>query len=78
MDLVIEILKFILYSAIIIGVSKYILVTLLRNLAESLSLRPKIVGNIAGFATSVPELLTISLASIIKMTLRYKFVQFYS
>ena len=64
MDLVIEILKFILYSAIIIGVSKYILVTLLRNLAESLSLRPKIVGNIAGFATSVPELLTISLASI--------------
>lgn len=64
MDLILEITKFFFYTIIIIVVSKYILVNLLRNFAESLNLKPKVVGNIAGVATSIPELLTISLASI--------------
>ena len=59
-----EIVKFIIYSALIVLISKYILVTTLRKLAESLKLKPKTVGNIAGYATSIPELLTITTSSL--------------
>ena len=59
-----EIMKFILYSSLIVLIAKYILVITLRKLAENLSLKPKTVGNIAGYATSMPELLTISVSSI--------------
>ena len=61
--MLIEFLKFILYSGIIVIISKYILVTTLRNLAETLNLKPKTVGDIAGYATSMPELLTIGASS---------------
>lgn len=61
--MIIEFLKFIIYSAAIVLISKYILVVTLRKLAESLSLKPKTVGNIAGVATSMPELLTIAFSS---------------
>lgn len=60
----IEILKLILYSFIIVLISKYILVRLLRKIGESLNLSPKLVGEIAGFATSIPELLTVVFSSI--------------
>ncbi|MCI8486588.1 MAG: hypothetical protein HFJ20_05880 [Clostridia bacterium] len=63
MNLYIEILKFIIYSLLIVVISKYILVKLLRKLAESLELSPKAVGNIAGVATSVPEFLTVSFSA---------------
>jgi Ca2+/Na+ antiporter len=63
MDLFLEIIKFIIYSGLIVIISKYILVKTLRNLAESLKLKSKTVGNIAGYATSVPELLTIGISS---------------
>lgn len=59
----IEIFKFILFSLLIVLISKYILVKLLRKLAEALNLSSKIVGNIAGVATSVPELLTVSFSA---------------
>ena len=59
-----KIVKFIIYSALIVLISKYILVTTLRKLAESLKLKPKTVGNIAGYATSIPELLTITTSSL--------------
>ena len=59
-----EIIKFIIYSALIVLISKYILVTTLRKLAESLKLKPKTVGNIAGYAISIPELLTITTSSL--------------
>ena len=62
-DLIIEFLKFIVYSALIVIIGKYILVTTLRKLAEALNLKPKTVGDIAGYATSAPELLTITTAS---------------
>ncbi len=60
----VEIIKFFLYAGIIVLISKYILVVTLRKLAENLNLKPKTVGNIAGYATSMPELLTISISSV--------------
>lgn len=57
--MLVEIIKFLIYSFLIVLISKYILVKLLRMLAESLNLSAKTVGNIAGCATSVPELLTV-------------------
>lgn len=60
----VEIIKFLIYSGIIVLISKYILVTTLRKLAENLNLKPKTIGDIAGFATSVPELLTICASSL--------------
>lgn len=59
----IEILKFIIFSSLIVLISKYMLVSALRKLAENLKLKPHIIGNIAGYATSVPELLTVSVSS---------------
>lgn len=63
MELFLEILQFVVYTGLIVIISKYILVKTLRNLAENLRLKPKTVGNIAGVATSVPELLTIGASS---------------
>ena len=62
--MVLEIIKFIFYSILIVVISKYILVTTLRKLAENLNLKAKTVGDIAGYATSVPEFLTITTSSI--------------
>ena len=63
MELLWEIVQFIFLSGLIVIISKNILVKTLRNLAENLNLKPKTVGDIAGVATSVPELLTISASS---------------
>ena len=59
-----EILKLIIYSSLIVIISKFILSTTLRKVAELLNLSAKTVGNISGYATSVPELLTITASSI--------------
>ena len=59
----IEILKFIIFSVLIVLISKYILVKLLRKLAQSLNLSAKTVGNVTGLATSAPELLTVSFSA---------------
>ena len=59
-----EVVKFILYAGLIVLIAKYILVTTLRKLAENLDLKPKTVGDIAGYATSMPELLTICVSSL--------------
>lgn len=61
--MLLEILKFILFSVLIVVISKYILVKVLRKLAEALNLSAKTVGNVTGIATSVPELLTVSFSS---------------
>lgn len=61
--MLIEFIKFLIYSGVIVLISKYILVTTLRKLAESLDLKPKTIGDIAGYATSMPELLTIGVSS---------------
>lgn len=62
--MLLEIIKFIFYSSLIVLISKNILVTYLRKLAENLNLKAKTVGNIAGVSTSVPELLTITTSSL--------------
>lgn len=54
-----ELIKFLIYSILIVLISKYILVRLLRSFALNLNLSSKAVGNIAGIATSIPELLTV-------------------
>ncbi len=62
--LLIEIIKFIIYSTTIVIISKYILVKTIRKLADNLNIKAKTTGNIAGLATSVPELLTITTSSL--------------
>ncbi|MBQ9267352.1 MAG: hypothetical protein IJ217_03635 [Clostridia bacterium] len=62
--MLLEIVKFIFYAVLIVVISKHILVETLRKLAETLRLRAKVVGDIAGYATSMPELLTICTSSI--------------
>lgn len=64
MEMIWEFIKFIFFSGLIVIISKYALVPVLRKLAESLNLKPKTVGNIAGIATSVPELLTVSFSAV--------------
>lgn len=68
MKLFLEFIQFIIYIGLIILISKYILVKTLRNLAENLKLKSKVIGNIAGIATSVPELLTICASSFRGLT----------
>lgn len=63
MELFLEIVQFVVYAGVIVIISKNILVKTLRNLAENLKLKSKTLGNIAGIATSVPELLTICASS---------------
>lgn len=58
-----ETIKFITYSTLIVIIAKCFLVTVLRKLSEALDLSPKMIGNIAGIATSVPELLTVSFSA---------------
>lgn len=63
MVLFIEFVKFIIFSLVIVIISKYLLVPVLRKISIMLKLSPKASGNIAGFATSVPELLTVSFSA---------------
>lgn len=63
MNIFVEIIKFFIYSICIVLISKYILVKILRKLGELLNLKPRIIGNIAGIATSIPELLTVSFSA---------------
>lgn len=64
MELVFNLLKFIIYSTLIIIIAKNALVTVIRKLATALNLDSKIVGNIAGIATSMPELISVFFTSI--------------
>ena len=62
--MLIEVIRFLLFAFLIVIISKYILVTTLRKIAESINLKAKTVGDITGAATSVPELLTITTSSL--------------
>lgn len=62
-EILLEFTKFIFLAFIIVIIAKYILVGLLRRLAGTLGLKPRTVGNITGFATSVPEILTVSFST---------------
>lgn len=63
MELLFEFVKFMVFSLLIVAISKYALVPILRKLAEAMSLKPKTVGNVAGIATSMPELLSVGFAA---------------
>lgn len=63
MELFLEIMKFLFYSLLIVGISKYILVIVLRKFAESMNLKARTVGNLAGISTSMPELLSASFSA---------------
>lgn len=62
--MLLEILKFIFYSSLIVIISKYVLAKSIRKIANNLNMKSKIVGDISGAATSVPELLTITTSSL--------------
>lgn len=61
--MILEIVKFFIYSILIVIISKHMLVKALRKLSESLKLKARIIGNIAGVATSIPEFLTVTVSS---------------
>ena len=63
MSAFIEICKMIALTLVIVLASKYIIVVYIRKLAETLNLKPRTVGHIAGIATSIPELLTVSFSA---------------
>lgn len=63
MTLVLELLKFIVLSGGIVAITKYLLVPVLRRISQLLNLGAKTIGNITGFATSVPELLTVAFSA---------------
>lgn len=64
MNFLTEGVKFIIYCSAIVLISKYILIGTIRKLANHLKLSSKTVGEIAGYATSVPELLTVAASSM--------------
>lgn len=64
MELIFNLLKFIVYSTLIIIIAKNALVRVIRKLATALNLDSKVVGNIAGIATSMPELISVFFTSI--------------
>lgn len=63
MNLGIEFFKLLIQVLLIVLVSKYLLISLLRAISKTLNLNAKITGNITGIATSVPELLTVSFSA---------------
>ena len=64
MNLGIEFFKLLIQVLLIVLVSKYLLISLLRALSKTLNLNAKITGNITGIATSIPELLTVSFSAL--------------
>jgi Ca2+/Na+ antiporter len=64
LDFLVEVVKFIIYSLAIVLISKYILTGTIRRIAQTLKLSSKTVGDIAGYATSVPELLTVAVSNM--------------
>lgn len=56
--MIIEFIKLIFCSIAIVLTSKYLLANNLRKLSNNIKLTPKMIGNISGIATSIPEFLT--------------------
>ncbi len=59
MDLIIKLIEFIIYSIVIVIITKKFLINALRTLASALDLDSKAVGDIAGVATSMPEIISV-------------------
>lgn len=59
MNLILNLTQFIIYSILIVLVTKNFLIKVLRRLASALDLDSKTVGNISGVATSMPEVISV-------------------
>lgn len=64
MDLIRELIEFIIYSILLVFIVKNFLIKALRELGNVLNLEPKTVGDIAGIATSMPELISVFFTSL--------------
>ncbi len=62
--MLLELVKLVFFSSLIVFISKYFLAETIRKIANIINLKSRIAGDIAGYATSVPELLTITTSSI--------------
>ena len=65
--MILEFIKFFILSILIVLITKYILIKIIRNLAKLMKLKPKTVGIIAGASTSIPELLTVSFSAFSRL-----------
>lgn len=59
MNLILNLTQFIIYSILIVIVTKNFLIKALRKLASALDLEAKTVGDISGIATSMPEVISV-------------------
>ena len=59
MYFLLKLVEFVIYSILIVFITKNFLIKILRTLAGVLDLDSKVVGDITGFATSMPELISV-------------------
>ena len=64
MNLILNLTEFIIYSILIVFVTKNFLIKVLRQLASALDLDSKTVGDISGVATSMPEVISVFFTSL--------------
>lgn len=64
MSLILNLTEFVIYSILIVLVTKRFLIKALRQLASALDLDSKTVGDIAGVSTSMPELISVFFTSL--------------
>ena len=64
MNLILNLTQFIIYSTLIVLVTKNFLIKVLRKLASALDLESKTVGDISGVATSMPEVISVFFTSL--------------
>lgn len=64
MNLILNLTQFVIYSILIVFVTKSFLVKVLRQLASALDLESKTVGDISGIATSMPEVISVFFTSL--------------
>ena len=64
MNLILNLTEFIIYSILIVWVTKKFLIKVLRQLASALDLEAQTVGDISGVATSMPEIISVFFTSL--------------
>ena len=64
MNLILNLTEFIIYSILIVLVTKNFLIKVLRQLASALDLEAQTVGDISGVATSMPEIISVFFTSL--------------
>ena len=62
-----KLIEFIIYSMLVVLITKNFLIKILRTLANTFNLDSKVVGDITGFATSMPELISVCFTALAGM-----------